>query len=55
MNLEACVLYFVKATINNFGENGVMLKTALLNNGTFETKDSEENLFWILPGKTLVK
>lgn len=53
--LEACVLYFVKATIGNLGETGITLETAVLHNESFETTDFEQNLFWILPGKILFR
>ena len=53
VHLEACVLYFVKTTIVNFGESGLTLQTAVLHNGSFETTNFEESLFWILPGKLL--
>ncbi len=47
---EACVLYFVKATVGRLGENGLSLTAGLQNTSSQQT-NFEKNLFWILPGK----
>ncbi|CAB4002890.1 Hypothetical predicted protein, partial [Paramuricea clavata] len=50
---EACVPYFMKATVENLGESGLSL-TAVLYNTSSQQTNFEESLFWILPGELQV-
>ena len=49
MYLEACVMYFVNATVDKRSENGLSLD-AFLNNTPSGESNFGENLFWLLPG-----
>jgi hypothetical protein len=49
--LQACVPYFMKATVETLGQDGLSL-TGDLEKKHFQQTSFEKNLFWILPGKS---